>query len=283
MPIYVNGSIYKYYTFDIMIWGFPKKQLGDRWAHLNRIIKCSNDGLGKIYFDNQSESEIKKVKSLWDLIDTDIQLEFVYENNINFKQAEGVVEFPFPYYKTKKQWLDSSQKKYDICYQTHTNLKSANWLPIKNFTENDKNEFERKIKPFFTTIELGKNDTIPIEEEINIMLNSKIFVGICSGLSHIAHSVGIPVFLKKFENDYNNSIPDDLNWVKFIENFHPNKNFSLFSNIDELIYKIKLFELFTNKFPKLNWKFCPLFQIGVSERNILNYNEIFIDKNINFL
>lgn len=256
-----------------MIWGFPKMQLGDRWAHFNRIIKFSKDGNGFIYFDNKSEDEINKLYELWNLIDTNVKLNIVYEY-CNPPQADGVLEFPYPYYKTKKQWSHLNNKKYDICYQIKTTQESAEWLPIKNFTEKNISDFENKIASKYKIIEIGNDKNTPVEEEINIMLESKIFVGISSGFSHIAHSVGIPVFLKKFENDDYNFLPPDLFWLQFIENFHSNKHFSLFSNINELIHKFELFDKF---FPSdVDWRLCPIFQVGVSDRHVLpTYNQIF--------
>jgi hypothetical protein len=260
-----------------MIWGFPKMQLGDRWAHLNRIIKLSKDGNGYIYFDNKNEDEINKLYKLWNLINTDVKLNIIYKQHVNIPQADGVVEFPFPYYQTKKQWVSDSKKEYDICFQIKTNQESAEWLPIKNFTQKNLDDFKSKIAKKYKIIELGADKNLPIEEEIDIMLKSKVFVGISSGLTHIAHSVGIPVFLKKFENDDDNVVDPEIGWVRFIENFHAGKHFSLFSSIDELIYKI---ELFHRCFPtNIDWKLCPIFQIGVSDRYVPTYNQIFARTN----
>ena len=128
-----------------MIWGFPKMQLGDRWAHLNRIIKLSKDGNGYIYFDNKNEDEINKLYKLWNLINTDVKLNIIYKQHENIPQADGVVEFPFPYYQTKKQWVSDSKKEYDICFQIKTNQESAEWLPIKNFTQKNLDDFKSKI------------------------------------------------------------------------------------------------------------------------------------------
>lgn len=255
-----------------MIWGFPKQQLGDRWAHLNRVIKFSENNIGNIFFENNTEEEIDKLRNLWNLIDTNVKLNIEYKNN-NFNRANGVVEFPYPYYKTKKQWIASSKKEYDICFQIKTSIGSAEWLPIKNFTPKNLEEFEEKIRSKYKIIELGKDKSIPVENEIDIMLKSKVFVGISSGFAHIAHSVGIPVFLKKFEND-NNTIPKEMAWTKFIEIFHPNKHFGLFSNIDELIFKLNLFNNYVIN-NNTDWKLCPIFQIAFSDRNPLNYNQIF--------
>jgi hypothetical protein len=250
-----------------MIWGFPKPQLGDRWSHLNRVIKFSKNNIGNIFFENNTEEEIGKIRNLWDLIDTNVKLNIIYQSN-DFHPADGVVEFPYPYYKTKEQWLSNTEKEYDICFQIKTSASSAEWLPIKNFTSKNFEDFEKKIRSKYKIIELGQDKNTPIKNEINIMLKSKVFVGISSGFAHIAHSVGIPVFLKNFENDDNNIIKPELQWVKFIENFHPNKHFSLFSSIDELIFKLNLFKKYNNN--TIDWKLCPIFQKAFSERNPFN-------------
>lgn len=59
------------------------------------------------------------------------------------------------------------------------------------------------------------------------MSKSDVFIGICSGMSHIAHSVGVPTILYEWEQ---------------LEECHPNKLYLSFKTIDECVDKINILE-----------------------------------------
>lgn len=80
--------------------------------------------------------------------------------------------------------------------------------------------------PDYEFIELGKKHQSTINEIIEILSQSELFVGIDSGISHVAHSVGVPVFLKYYAE---------------LDLCHPNKDYVAFRDGQDL--KLKLCEL----------------------------------------
>lgn len=62
---------------------------------------------------------------------------------------------------------------------------------------------------------------------------SKIFIGIDSGMSHIASSVGLPVYLYDWEKDPSHKL---INW-------HTNKNVNVFKNMEDIVQILKKHQL----------------------------------------
>jgi len=77
----------------------------------------------------------------------------------------------------------------------------------------------------FTDIRVGLPKTL--EQSINDMCHSDFFVGIDSGMAHVARSVGIPVFL------YRGKL--DTDWIY---KWHPEGSVTLFDTIPELFDKL---------------------------------------------
>ncbi len=77
--------------------------------------------------------------------------------------------------------------------------------------------------PDYEFIELGKKHQGTMGEIIEILSQSELFVGIDSGMSHVAHSVGVPVFLKYYAE---------------LDLCHPNKEYVAFGDGQDLMLKL---------------------------------------------
>ena len=77
--------------------------------------------------------------------------------------------------------------------------------------------------PGYEFIEVGKQHQSTLSEIIQILSRSTLFVGIDSGMSHVAHSVGVPVFLKQYPE---------------LELCHPNKEYVAFDDGADLELKL---------------------------------------------
>jgi Glycosyltransferase family 9 (heptosyltransferase) len=77
--------------------------------------------------------------------------------------------------------------------------------------------------PGYEFIEVGKQRQSTLSEIIEILSQSTLFVGIDSGMSHVAHSVGVPVFLKRYPE---------------LELCHPNKEYVAFDEGADLERKL---------------------------------------------
>jgi hypothetical protein len=77
--------------------------------------------------------------------------------------------------------------------------------------------------PGYAFVELGKEHQGTMSQIIDILSRSELFVGIDSGMSHIAHSVGVPVFLKHYDE---------------LQLCHPNKDYVAFRDGVDLTHKL---------------------------------------------
>jgi hypothetical protein len=74
-------------------------------------------------------------------------------------------------------------------------------------------------------IPLGR--PLSITKSAKILSKSDLFFGICSGMSHVCHSIGTPCFLIQYKNS--------------IKRWHANKRYVLCNKTDDFIYKAKAF------------------------------------------
>jgi len=112
-----------------------------------------------------------------------------------------------------------------------------NWIDNhRNISLDLKNDIYRKmlcLKNYKTTI-VGEHEGELINS-IKTLSESKIFIGITSGMSHIATSMGIPTYVYYWEwKEQNLSV---LNW-------HQNKNIKIFKTIDDILNILNKHEIY---------------------------------------
>ena len=115
------------------------------------------------------------------------------------ERPKKFVLWKYPLIPTKKAWnLNSSRK---ICYQFDASKKRARFFSKK---------IERKIllhaeKLGYKLVRLGKN--ITLEKCVDEVSTSELFLGVDSGMLHLAASVGTPTILcennRKIKSSYN--------------------------------------------------------------------------------
>jgi hypothetical protein len=123
--------------------------------------------------------------------------------------------FPHPYPPTRRRWDGGGGGR--ACYQL-----SNNQLPEhcdRAPSRREREEIEQWLgAEFDEVIRLGANRSI--FECVEVAASSELFVGMDSGMSHLCHSVGVPVLIKE--------------WVD-LDKHHPSKEFQRFSSADEAI------------------------------------------------
>jgi hypothetical protein len=102
----------------------------------------------------------------------------------------GVREHLEPYVQTGRRWAPSRSRV--IAYQIHTH---TTHLPDR-FCDPGLMDRLRSQMPGFEFVEIGKKHQRTLAEIVAILAGAACFVGIDSGMSHVAHSVGVPTFLK---------------------------------------------------------------------------------------
>lgn len=201
--------------------GWAYAGFGDVWAFVNY---CNYER--DVWISNKTwNNYLNLIQKIQKNLNTNLSLRFI-DNNYNHKLFAE--ENPHPYIETKIHWGDryntrKTFKQKKICFQLKT--LTNHWNSERFFTKEDILEFKKwmigKIK-YFNFIELGKHFTI--EENIKIASESEIFIGIDSGMSHLCHSVGIPIYLKNFTS---------INGC--LDKYHPNKQYHKFKNFKDIL------------------------------------------------
>lgn len=229
--------------------------LGDVWLIVSGAIILSKKNKEKIYISkypysfqnfktnyyNNYEEIIKECFDLLDSFGAEIEITKESQNQHNeFTRSFTIPEsalfcenYPVP---TKlKQNLNNVNK---ISIQIESKFfnkdkniyegNKPNWIDqYRNINLDFKNDIYRKmlcLKNYKTNI-VGEHEG-ELKNSIKTLSESKIFIGITSGMAHIATSIGIPTYIYYWEwKEQNLSV---LNW-------HKNKNIQTFKTIDDIL------------------------------------------------
>ena len=198
---------------------------GDLWALTSYCCLLSQREGQTVYLSKWStktmldrEQEIRDI--LRSLDDSYTQNVVVTPERFTLSSRFSVRDHHDLYVPTKVRWTRNASRI--ISYQLET---STPHRPDR-FCEPRLIEDLSDQLPGYEFIELGKTQQSTLNEIIEILSQSEVFVGIDSGMSHVAHSVGVPVFLKDYAE---------------LKLCHPNKAYVAFR--DEQDLKLKLSEL----------------------------------------
>lgn len=155
-------------------------KLGDSWTFISWLLQ-----------QNKTTGEISKVTrnkmfdEIINLLDSDGKIEFVDRKGSKRTEAYwGIKSTP-----TKITWKPNSSKQ--ICYQFNSSVvnRPPRW-DVVNFMDKFKD---------YEFIRLDINTSLA--ECVKIASESAAFIGVSSGMSHVMHSVGIPMFLMSYGFD----------------------------------------------------------------------------------
>jgi len=171
--------------------------LGDQWSTISFLYRISEAisapiDMGQYYYSRYSHETITKetyklTKEILPLFDTKGKINLIDQAAKTL--LPWTVRFAYPYLKTKIKW-NSKKTTNIVCFQF--NAKSQKKLVYMD------NEQIEKIQSFLKKLgyrvqKLGFNQSI--EDIVNCLSTCTAFVGVDSGMSHIAHSVGAPIFM----------------------------------------------------------------------------------------
>jgi len=203
------------------IYGPPTKALGDCWAFINMLchksiqskeaISCSKFASNPVnrMHGKKISAETKLKEILSDLDYGEARIKFVDDMSTTFVPVE--VCFKSPYLPTKVKWTGGKS----IVHQLINGQQPANCPrcppkhhhdAIMNWVSNHENK------------RLGL--PMSLEECIQAAAGAALFIGMDSGMSHVCHSLGVPVIL--------------YDWSR-LDEFHHEKKFSRFKTADEAI------------------------------------------------
>jgi len=99
-----------------------------------------------------------------------------------------------PYFPTKTRWDAYGRHKYVAVQFDGESAKE-----LKNASPDEEQmirDFVQQMCPGYSLVRLGK--PLTVKECVEIAANSAFFVGVDSGMSHLCHSVGVPIFLMEY-------------------------------------------------------------------------------------
>jgi hypothetical protein len=182
-PSQLSDEIYSPHNFSF----------GDQWATINYYLNMSLMKGQRIRVASLFHGvNLQRLhKEILDVLDSSGAVELTLsEPTVG---VDGYNVWSSPYFHTKKRWERRQKHKY-ICMQFDS--KSS---PAANPTP----EEELMIRTFLKerchgveAITLGKH--LSIHECVDIAADSILFVGVDSGMSHLCHSVGVPIFLLEY-------------------------------------------------------------------------------------
>jgi len=229
--------------------------LGDIWLITSGAVLLSREIKSKIYiskypysfenfktnYNNNYEEKIKECFNLLDSFGAEIEVVDEPQNQHNELTRSFVIPESALFCKnspisTKLKPSQNNINKISVqieskFFNQNKNIyqeDKPNWIDkYRNISLDLKNDIYRKIlclKNYKATI-VGEHEG-EIANSIKTLSESKIFIGISSGMAHIATSIGIPTYIYYWEwKEQNLSV---LNW-------HQNKNIKTFKTIDDIL------------------------------------------------
>ena len=217
-------------------------ELGDCWAVVSALVDLSLWTNAEVYLSSFAvlsnrnlRARFEEIMSVMDMSGARIRIVEEPKNaDLNGHPAFGVFHNPNPYARTKIRW-NSKKVKAQACHQLESRIyENGRYTAIKpNWANAYKlipaGELEQIDRLFagadLEMIHLGKH--FSLEECIRVAAESRFFIGICSGMSHLCHSVGVPTFLYHWQGEGDSAHLD-------IRDFHKAKRFELFRTVDEV-------------------------------------------------
>jgi len=180
------------YSKNDVIYCVNGKGLGDCWASVNYLLRKSeiigepvklctwfHGGHGMI---RDVKQKLEEIIPLLNSKGTIILTEKKGDQYLNADQV-----YQDPYFKTHMEWTENKRSYFSYQFDGFSH---------KKFSNMSKEEEEKILKHItnkgYVVRKLGKNQTI--RECVRILAESKFFVGVDSGMMHLAHSVGTPVY-----------------------------------------------------------------------------------------
>ena len=165
--------------------------LGDQWATINLLLKLAEVTGNKVFLSRLSNGQ--NLGELHDQIipqlraPTSLLLSSTEPGNT---ELDGFNVWATPFYPTRKVW-DWKKKHGHYCYQF-----DGISAPDKNPSAAEQIKITDQILYQHHGLRLGKHYTVA--QCVEYLAGASFFVGCDSGMSHIAHSVGVPVFLLQY-------------------------------------------------------------------------------------
>jgi hypothetical protein len=195
--------------------------LGDNWVSLGAVLRLATKVNDVVHVSTQYKTKKGKVLDIQHRIDEILPLIDGPKDKLKFHNV-------IPNKRAPKKWAgkstitktvwDQSKVEKIITYQL-----DGKWRADKKNPPNGDVEKLISFLDDYKFVKLGAD--VSINESVDLLSRSKCFIGICSGFSHIAHSVKTPLFLIKYSMDT-------------LGKYHNNKPYILCKDTEETIDKV---------------------------------------------
>ena len=222
----------------------PGAHFGDIWLSISSAILFSKKNKETVYISRYADYYDRKaiIEECLKALDTtnakiqivdDFQNQYT-ETTIDFPISRGAFLNEDPIVQTKIK--HNPKDKNTISLQLASlffDKEKKNYTSRKNSAQNEYRnipylELEKIFLNFISFQNLKLNSVgehIGIENSINKIAESNIFIGIDSGMAHVASSVGIPVYLYDFKQS------EDI----YLDQFHKNKDIKKFKTFEDIL------------------------------------------------
>lgn len=190
-------------AYSLNCFGLGALGLGDLWGSINWLVNLgiSENRKIKLSSNHHGFDVSARLRDIIDVLDIPNLIEIV-----DCPGKIGMDQYNFwttKYHPTKVRWKNVYENKF--CYQFDG--ASNNWRKNPPPEDIDKLTSWCDKESF---IQLGKH--LSIKQCVELASESSMFFGVCSGMSHLCHSVGLPVFI--------------LEYGLFVPPFHVNKKYT---------------------------------------------------------
>lgn len=177
------------------------QHLGDQWATVNLMLAKSTCQDAPVFLSTQQND--RNLRPVHEAILRHIQVPWPrhFDGGVKLTDTpgntdlEGYDVWATPYYPTRHIRWNARQAHTTICYQ-------FDGVSIADQKNPPPGELALLLdwihRSGFEAVRLGLPMTI--EEDIVALANAVAFIGVDSGMSHIAHSTGTPTFLLEYQN-----------------------------------------------------------------------------------
>ena len=171
--------------------------LGDCWASVNYMLGMSEAIRDSVYLSdhydhNRKRKEVgSKLKEILPLFSSIGKVIVTGEDSGVDCCLSWLDVYPVPYLPTKVRWVTNKSKT--VCYQFDKKSHMSGRIP----KEDEQLVLDTLCEMGFVPVKLGREQTI--EEAVALLAACEFFVGLDSGFTHVAHSVGVPVYMIRSE------------------------------------------------------------------------------------
>lgn len=177
----------------------PGRGLGDNWYTINKLLREHREAVWISHLSRPERARAvnvgERLKEILPLLDAPIErIRLTPAKPTNYKTGFHDLPWDVEYYHTHMQWIPNSSTT--VCYQFDGRfMKEKGGLPSESLLEE---VFVELTQKGYGLQRLGASNSL--EEIVTSLASCRCFLGTSSGVSHIAHSVGVPLCL--IEGDY---------------------------------------------------------------------------------